>query len=53
MRATADEVIRHNVARYPVDARGLSATARSGDASRPPPSASVAFGRNYCPSSCR
>jgi len=44
MRATTNAAIRYNVALFPVDARGLSATALSGDASKAPASASVAFG---------
>ena len=43
MRATTNAAIRYNVALFPVDARGLSATALSGDASKAPASASVAL----------
>jgi VWFA-related protein len=43
MRATTNAAIRYNVALFPVDARGLSAKALSGDASKAPSSASVAL----------
>jgi VWFA-related protein len=43
MRATTNAAIRYNVALFPVDARGLSAAALTGDASKGPPSASAAI----------
>lgn len=43
MRATTNAAIRYNVALFPVDARGLSASALTGDASKSPASASVAL----------
>ena len=43
MRATTNAAIRYNVALFPVDSRGLSATALSGDSSKPPASAAVAI----------
>jgi VWFA-related protein len=42
MRATTNAAIRYNVSLFPVDARGLSASVLSGDASKAPASASVA-----------
>ena len=44
MRATTNAAIRYNVSLFPVDARGLSASVLSGDASKAPASASVAVG---------
>ena len=41
MRATTNAAIRYNVSLFPVDARGLSATALAGDSSKPGASASV------------
>ena len=44
MRATTNAAIRYNVALFPVDARGLSASALSGDATKASGSASSALG---------
>jgi VWFA-related protein len=41
MRATTNAAIRNNVALFPVDSRGLSATALFGDSSKSPASASA------------
>lgn len=43
MRATTNAAIRYNVSLFPVDARGLSALSLTGDASKPPSSASMAI----------
>ncbi len=41
LRATINTAVRSNVAFYPIDARGLSASAPGGDATRPPKSAPI------------
>jgi len=43
MRSTTNAAIRYNVSLFPVDARGLSGSVLSGDASKAPASASVAL----------